>query len=128
MHIYVPLHSAYTYEQARPFAELVANLCVEQIPIATIERSLKNRKGRIYVDYLQNSKGQTLSSVYSLRPVPGATISTPLHWKEVKRGLTPRQFNLKTIHKRLNKVGDLFQGVLKEKNNLAKCLKNLETN
>ena len=126
MHVYVPLHGAYTYEQARPFAELVANLCVEQTSIATIERSLKNRKGRIYVDYLQNSKGQTLSSVYSLRPVAGATISTPLHWREVKHGLTPQAFNLKTIHKRLNKTGDLFQGVLRDKNNLSRCLKNLE--
>jgi bifunctional non-homologous end joining protein LigD len=126
MHIYIPLHAAYSYEEARPFAELVANLCVEQSPVGTIERSLKKRNGRIYVDYLQNSKGQTLSSVYSLRPINGATISTPLRWKEVKHGLTPHAFNIKTIHKRLAKTGDLFAGVLTEKNNLAKCLKNLE--
>jgi len=123
MHVYVPLHGAYTYEEARRFAEVVALHTVEQLPlIATVERSLKNRKDRIYVDYLQNSRGQTLSSVYSLRPVPGATVSTPLLWKEVRHGLTPGQFTIKTLPKRLAKKGDLFAGVLKDRNNLTKCL------
>jgi bifunctional non-homologous end joining protein LigD len=127
MHIYVPLHAAYTYEQARHFAELVATLTADQISeIATVERSLEKRKKRIYVDYLQNSRGQTLSSVYSVRPVRGATVSTPLQWKEVKHSLDPHDFTIKTIHKRLEKSGDIFAGVLKEKNDLNKCLKALE--
>ena len=127
IHIYVPLNAAYTYEQARQFAELVAALTAEQIPeLATIERSLEKRKGRIYVDYLQNSKGQTLSSVYSVRPVPGATVSTPITWKELTHDLDPKAFTIKTIHKRLDKVGDLFGGVLKDKTNLTKCIKALE--
>jgi bifunctional non-homologous end joining protein LigD len=127
IHIYVPLHAAYTYEQARHFAELVAALTAEQIPdIATVERSLEKRKGRIYVDYLQNSRGQTLSSVYSIRPVPGATVSTPISWKELTHDLNPKDFTIKTIHKRVAKLGDLFSGVLKDKTNLIKCLKALE--
>ena len=91
----------------------------------TIERPLSKRKGRIYLDYLQNKKGQTLASVYSARPKPGATVSTPLLWKEVKTGLHPSEFNIFNIGKRLDKKGDLFSGVLKEKTNLKKCLKNL---
>ena len=127
IHIYVPLHAAYTYEQGRHFAELVATLTTEQLPeLTTIERSLDKRKGRIYVDYLQNSKGQTLSSVYSVRPVRLATVSTPVSWKEVTHDLDPRDFTIKTIHKRLEKLGDLFSGVLKDKTNLSKCIKALE--
>jgi len=127
IHIYVPLHAAYTYEQARHFAELVAALTANQIPeLATVERSLDKRKGRIYVDYLQNSRGQTLSSVYSIRPVPGATVSTPISWKELTHDLDPKDFTIKTIHKRLDKLGDIFGGVLKDKNNLIKCVKTLE--
>jgi bifunctional non-homologous end joining protein LigD len=127
IHIYMPLHAAYTYEQARHFAEIVAVLSTEQIPkLATVERSLDKRKGRIYVDYLQNSRGQTLSSVYSIRPVPGATVSTPIEWKELSHQLDPKDFTIKTIHKRLDKMGDIFSGVLKDKNNLIKCIKALE--
>jgi bifunctional non-homologous end joining protein LigD len=127
IHIYVPLHAAYPYEQARHFAEVVATLVAEQIPqLATVERSLDKRKGRIYVDYLQNSRGQTLSSVYSVRPVPGATVSTPIQWKELTHDLNPKDFTIKTIHKRLDKLGDIFGGVLKDKNNLIKCIKALE--
>lgn len=127
LHIYIPLQAAYTYDQARPFAELIAVLAVQQVPsFTTIERQLNKRWGRIYVDYLQNRRGQTLASAYSLRPVPGASISTPLAWKEVRHGLQPLDFNITNIHKRLEKTGDLFAGVLKDKNNLEKCLKALD--
>lgn len=126
IHIYVPLKAMYTFDQIRAFAEIVAKLTEEQLPnTTTTERSLDKRQGRIYLDYLQNKRGQTLASVYSLRPKPGATISTPLHWKEVKQGLHPSQFNIFNIGARLEKTGDLFTGVLKEKINLNKCLKNL---
>lgn len=127
LHIYVPLHAAYTYDQARSFAEIIASLTQEKLPaITTLERSLSKRKNRIYIDYLQNKRGQTLAAVYSLRPVPGASVSTPLLWKEVKRGLHPSDFTLHTTLKRIEKKGDLFNGVLKEKTNIEKCLKKLE--
>jgi bifunctional non-homologous end joining protein LigD len=90
-----------------------------------LERSLDKRKGRIYLDYLQNKRGQTLASVYSVRPVPGATVSTPLAWSEVKPGLLPSQFNIHNIVSRVTQQGDLFADVLKAKVNLQKCLKNL---
>jgi bifunctional non-homologous end joining protein LigD len=126
LHIYVPLHAAYDYNQVRSFAEVIATLTQAQLPqLTTLERALSKRNGRIYVDYLQNSRGQTLASVYSLRPIPQASVSTPLDWKEVKPGLHPSQFNIQTITKRVNKTGDLFRGVLKEKLNLRRALKNL---
>jgi bifunctional non-homologous end joining protein LigD len=126
LHVYVPLHAAYTYEQARAFAEVIAMMAQEHLPVTTtLERSLDKRKGRIYIDYLQNKKGQTLASVYSVRPVPGATVSTPLLWSEVKPGLLPSQFTIHNIADRISQKGDLFADVLREKVNLQKCLKNL---
>jgi bifunctional non-homologous end joining protein LigD len=128
MHVYIPLQAAYTYDQARPFSEVIANLVNEQLPeFTTVERPLNQRRGRIYIDFLQNRRGQTLSSVYSIRPVPGASVSTPLKWKEVKHGLSPLDFTIKTIHKRLDKVGDLFANVLTDKNDLRKCIDRLES-
>lgn len=128
MHVYIPLQGAYTYDQARPFSEIIAHLANEQLPeFTTVERPLNQRKGRIYIDFLQNRRGQTLSSVYSIRPVPGASVSTPLKWKEVKHGLSPLDFTIKTIHKRLDKVGDLFANVLTDKNDLRKCIGRLES-
>jgi bifunctional non-homologous end joining protein LigD len=126
LHIYVPVKAQYEYEQVRSFAGIVARLTEDRLPATTtVERSLNKRKGRIYLDYQQNKIGQTLASVYSVRPKPGATVSTPLLWKEVRHGLHPSQFTIRNIEKRLAKTGDLFRGVLKDKINLSKCLKNL---
>ncbi|RYY21927.1 MAG: hypothetical protein EOO04_17100 [Chitinophagaceae bacterium] len=121
LHIYIPLGAQYTYLQIRRFAKGFASLVQEQLPdITTIERPLKKRKGRIYIDFLQNRKGQTLATVYSLRPKTGATVSTPLEWKEVKKGLHPSQFHIRNIIKRLEKKGDLFKPVLTGKTDLKK--------
>ncbi|MBS1690413.1 MAG: DNA polymerase LigD, partial [Bacteroidetes bacterium] len=84
-------------------------------------------KSNIYIDYLQNRIGQTLASVYSLRPKPGAPVSTPLEWKEVKMGLNPKDYNINNTLSRIEKKGDLFEGVLKKGIDMKKCLKNLES-
>jgi bifunctional non-homologous end joining protein LigD len=90
-------------------------------------RSLaKRKKNQIYVDYLQNSRGQTLASAYSVRPKPGATVSTPLDWKEVKHGLTPGDFTIKNVLKRFKTKGDLFKGVLGKGIDISKALSNLD--
>lgn len=127
LHVYIPMGNKYTYEQARKFGQIVAALTVEALPeFTSIERSLKKRGNKIYVDFLQNSKGQTLACAYSVRPKKDATVSTPLLWKEVKKGLHPSQFTIFNIEKRVKKVGDLFEDVLKSKTfNLQKALKNL---
>lgn len=127
LHVYVPLAAKYDYEQAKEFAHLVAQLTHEQLPDSTsLERSLSKRsKEHIYVDYLQNRQGQTLSSVYSLRPKPGAPVSTPLEWKEVKQSLDPVDFNIKNTLKRIEKKGDIFAPVLKKGIDMMKALKKL---
>ncbi len=113
LHIYVPLKGKYSYERIRSFAELLVRIVHQRIPeITSIERSPAKRRDKIYLDWLQNRVGQTLAAPYSLRPAAGATVSTPLEWKEVKKGLTPEQFTIRTIDKRLKKKGDLWKPVL----------------
>jgi bifunctional non-homologous end joining protein LigD len=127
LHIYVPLHARYSYDAALAFAEAVAYRTEAQLPeTTTTERTISKRKDRLYLDYLQNRKGQTVASVYSVRPKPGATVSTPLLWDEVNDKLHPSQFNIFTVPKRLEKMGDLFSAVLKKGTDLKKCLKNIQ--
>ncbi|MEO6453675.1 MAG: DNA ligase D [Ginsengibacter sp.] len=127
LHVYVPTAKKYTYDQVKDFAYLVCMLASEQMPeFTTLERNLKKRgNAHIYMDYLQNRRGQTIASVYSLRPKPGATVSTPLLWKDVKKGLSPLDFNIKNSVKRMKETGDIFSGVLGKGIDINKCLKNL---
>jgi bifunctional non-homologous end joining protein LigD len=113
MHIYVPLGARYTYPQGRQFAEIIANVVRAELPdLTSVVRSPAQRQKRVYLDFLQNAEGQTLAAPYSVRPSAGATVSTPLRWSEVKRGLDPRKYTIRTIPKRLDKVGDLWAPVL----------------
>ncbi len=125
IHVYVPLGARYTYDQTKDFAHVIAQIVEEQLPFTTLERPLAKRNNRIYIDYLQNRTGQTLSSVYSVRPRKGATVSTPLEWKEVKIGLTPGDFTLFNMLERVQKKGDLFKGVLGKGIDMSECLKKL---
>ena len=125
MHVYIPCNNKYSYDEVRVFAKTVAIRVHEQLPrITTIERSLaKRKKNEIYIDYLQNSIGQTLACAYSVRPKPLATVSAPLEWKEVKHGLRPAQFTLKNMHERIIQKGDLFKPVLGKGLNMKTALK-----
>jgi bifunctional non-homologous end joining protein LigD len=127
IHVYVPLGAKYTYEQAKDFAHMIAMMAQEQLPgFTSLERSLSKRsRNHIYIDFLQNRKGQTLACAYSLRPKPGATVSTPLDWSEVKSSLHPSDFTFKNIMSRIEKKGDLFKGVLLKGIDMAKCIKKL---
>ncbi|HEV7781274.1 MAG TPA: non-homologous end-joining DNA ligase [Chitinophagaceae bacterium] len=126
LHVYVPLKNRYEYPIVRDFAKLIASQVQEQLPKTTsVIRSLAKRGPRIYVDFLQNSGGQTLASVYSLRPVPGATVSTPLEWKEVNHRLHPSQFHIKNIQRRIEKKGDLFASMLTNGISIGKALKKI---
>lgn len=127
MHIYVPLAAQYPYEQVREFGRLVAYLLNDRLPETTsVERSPEKRKGKVYLDFLQNRRGQTMATVYSLRPRPGAPVATPLQWEEVRAGMTPTQFNIRTLPDRLAKHGDLFKPVLGEGIDMAASLARLE--
>ena len=127
LHIYVPMKKKYDYEEVKNFAHLLCMMVQEMLPdFTTLERNLKKRVNKkIYLDYLQNRSGQTISSVYSLRPKNGATVSMPLHWKEVKKGLSPNQFTIFNAAETINKRGDIFKGVLGAATNIENCLKKL---
>ncbi len=119
IHLLVPLKRGYTHEQATRFAHDVANQVAAQVSdIATTERAINKRYGRLYIDAGQNGRGKTVVSPYTLRAVEGASFSAPLKWSEVTRRLDPRRFNIKTLRKRLDAVGDLFVPVLKTKQKL----------
>ena len=127
LHVYIPAQKKYDYEHAKDFANIICMMATEQIKdFATLERNLQKRSDKkIYMDYLQNRRGQTIACAYSLRPRDGATVSAPLHWKEVKKGLSPQQFTIHNMLQRIKKQGDLFSGILGKGVDLNKCLKNL---
>ena len=113
LHIYIPLGAKYTYEQSKVFAEIIVNMVHREIPeFTSIERSPSKRRGMIYLDYLQNRSIQTIAAPYSLRPKPGATASAPLHWREVKKGLTIKKFTIHNMRERIKSEGDLFAGLM----------------
>lgn len=107
LHIYLYVNKKYTYDVVRDFIQFIAEMIHEEHPDTTsLIRDPRKRKGLVYLDYLQNRRGQTIAAPYSVRPKESATISTPLHWKEVKEGLDIRQFNITSIADRLEKTED----------------------
>jgi len=128
LHIYVPTQKKYTYDQLKDFAHLICIHAQEQLPSFTsLIRNLKQRGNKmIYLDHLQNRRGQTISSVFSLRPKEGATVSMPLNWKEVKPGLSPQDFTIHNALKEIKKRKDIFTPVLGKGIDLMKCLKVLD--
>lgn len=82
----------------------------------------------MYIDYLQNRPGATLACPYSLRPKPGATVSMPLHWDEVKKGLAMKDFTIKNAVERVKREGDIFKSVLKKGIDMEKAIKKAESN
>lgn len=127
MHIYIPLGAKYTYEQSKEFARVIARMVHEKIPkFTSIERTVSDRKGKMYIDFLQNRPQATISAPYSLRPKPGATVSMPLHWHEVKKGLSMKDFNIFNAMERISTEGDLFKPILGKGIDLKKIIKKLE--
>jgi len=127
IHIYVPLHAAYTYEQAKNFAHLLVGEVHERQPkLTSLERMPEKRQHRIYLDFLQNREGQTLAAPYSLRPTPDANVSMPLHWDEVVPSLKPTDFTIKNALARLKQTGDLWKPVLGKGINISAILTRIE--
>ena len=126
IHIYIPLGAKYNYEQSRQLAELIATLVHNELPSFTsLVRNPEKRKDKIYIDYLQNRPIQTICAPYSIRPKPGATVSAPLHWDEVKTGLKINQFTMLNMAARVKSEGDLFKGVMEKGIDLNEVLKSL---
>lgn len=126
LHLYIPLGATYSYEESKEFARAVVTKVHSLIPgFTSIERKVADRKGRMYLDFLQNRPQATVASVYSLRPKPGASVSMPVHWEEVKKGLKIADFNIRNAIPRLKEQGDLFKGVLGKGINISDALKKL---
>ncbi len=126
IHIYIPLGARYDYDQCQLFGKVIATQVHHLLPkFTSIERLTKNRKGKLYIDYLQNRPKATLAAPYSLRPKPGAPVSMPLHWEEVKKGLKIKDFTIANTMERIKSEGDIFKPVLGKGINLNKILKNV---
>jgi bifunctional non-homologous end joining protein LigD len=105
---------------------LIVTLVNHELPdLTSVARNPSKRKGKIYLDFLQNRQTQTAAAPYSLRPKPGMPVSTPLNWSELKKGLTPTTYNAKNIFDRLKVEGDLFKPVLGKGIDLEKVLSKL---
>ncbi|UYQ92692.1 non-homologous end-joining DNA ligase [Chitinophaga horti] len=129
LHIYIPVACKYEYEVCRFFAQHVATEAHERMPdVTSITRAKAQRKHKVYIDYLQNSFGQTVAAPYSARPKPGATVSAPLLWKEVTGKLKISDYHIGNMHKRLDKVGDLWKEIHKQRNDLKAIIKNMDQN
>jgi len=127
MHIYMPLGAKYTYEQSRELARVIAILAQARLPgFTSIERTVKDRQGKMYIDFLQNRPQATVCAPYSLRPRPGATVSMPLHWPEVRKGLKMADFTIKNAFERIKGEGDIFKPVLGKGINLEKIQKRFD--
>src|SRR5690606_32775576 len=102
MHVYIPMGEKYSYDEARDFTKLLCYYIHEKLPkLTSMERAVKSRKNKIYLDFLQNRRAQTLAAPYCVRPKPGASVSAPLSWKEVKPGLTILDFTIKNMPQRI---------------------------
>lgn len=127
LHILIPFHAKYDYEQSRQFAEIISYYVHQKFPdLTSMIRNPKKREKKIYLDCLQNRYGQTIVAPYSVRPRPGALVSTPLDWSEVNHNLVPQDFNIETVPNRLKTKGDILKDILKQGINLKTALKNLQ--
>ncbi len=123
IHIVIPLQPGTSYETGRLLAELVANLVARaNADLTTVQRVVSKRGARVYLDFLQNRRGSTVASAYSVRPRPGATVSAPLGWSELEKDVQPEQFNVRTIGERLQAVGDLWVACRSDANDVREVL------
>ncbi|HVG17685.1 MAG TPA: non-homologous end-joining DNA ligase [Blastocatellia bacterium] len=122
IHIYVPVRPRYEYQEVADFSEQVSIRVAEQLPkIATVERKIAERKkDQIYVDWQQNARGKSAASVYTVRAKPGATVSTPVTWQEISRGIEIADFTIESVPPRLKKKGDLWKEMMKDRQSLPK--------
>ena len=124
-HVLVPVARRHTYAQTREFAEIIAGaLARAHVGLVTTEWTKAKRRG-VLIDANQNGEGKTIASVYSVRPQPGAPVSTPLRWDEVSEDLDPRDFTMEVVLARVERYGDLFAGVLAGKQSLSAALRDL---
>ena len=117
IHVYVPIVRGPTQKQVWTFAKEFANAVASQAPklLTTIYVVAKRPRGRVLVDYNQNAWGRTLASIYSVRPRPQASVSTPVKWSELERGLKIEDFRIDNVPARIKGVGDLWKPLLEKR-------------
>ena len=119
LHILVPILRQFDYDAIRRMAEQICRQVMRQHPRElTMEWSVERRRGKVFLDYNQNTRGKTLASAYSPRALPGAPISVPIDWGEIQ-SVYPTDFSMLSVHERLARVGDLWRDILAAKNDLA---------
>lgn len=127
LHVMIPLGGQLDHEQSKQLGELIARVVVRRVPdIATIERVIAQRGGRVYVDYLQNGHGKLLVSPFCVRPLPGAPVSMPLEWREVNARLDIRRYTIRNAAMRMKRLGhDPLRPMLEVKPDLMHALQAL---
>src|SRR6059036_542411 len=125
IHVLAPIQRRATFEQTYDFAEAASRLLEERHPGKVTTEWLKRKRAGVLVDHRQNGWGKTIASVYSVRPKPGAPVSTPLHWDELTPGVRPRDFTMEVVLERVERHGDLFAPVLEEPRPLGAAARKL---
>lgn len=116
LHILIPIETSHSYTQVQEFLQMLCNQALRLYPdLCTTERLISKRGDRIYLDAVQCAKGKTIAVPYSMRVKSGALVSTPLLWDEVSSKLDPQNFNIKTIFKRIDEIGDLSKKLYSKK-------------
>jgi bifunctional non-homologous end joining protein LigD len=123
LHILIPIGVRYPYKIVHDFAYTICMLANKRIPeLTSLDKAKSIKDHKIFLDFQQNKRGKSIASVYSVRDYPGAPVSTPIAWEEIKDDLNPYDFNISTVPDRLNKLGDLYTGLLGNGINIQNCL------
>jgi bifunctional non-homologous end joining protein LigD len=125
IHVVVPIVRRSSFEETYEFAELLSRKLEAEHPGEVTTEWLKKKRSGVLVDHRQNGWGKTIASVYSVRPKPGAPVSTPLHWDELTEEVSPRDFSMQVALDRIQQHGDLFEPVLHAKQALGPALQAL---
>jgi bifunctional non-homologous end joining protein LigD len=126
IHVVAPITRRSTFKQTYDFAEKASRLLEQRHPGKVTTEWLKKKREGVLVDHRQNGHGKTIASVYSVRPKPGAPVSTPLRWEELKPGVRPRDFGMTEALRRIEEHGDLFLPVREDPRPLTPAAKRLE--
>ena len=122
LHVYVPVRREHPYPVTRKVTELIERFLMEQRPLdVTMEWAVSKREGKIFLDHNQNVRGKNMASVYSLRPLPGAPVSTPLRWDELD-GVYPADFTIDVVPERVERLGDLWADIHDAKHDLRRLV------
>jgi bifunctional non-homologous end joining protein LigD len=123
LHVYCYLGAQYDFDFTRMFAEQMANIIHDELPdITSVERNPEKRKNKTYIDFLQNSRGQTVVCPYSVRPRPHATVSAPLDWSEVDNNLKLSDYTINTMRDRVKNIEDPWKNLTKKAADLKRAL------